>query len=193
MVWITCGLLWCFYQLFGLSFWRHPFTAGDPLVCNWCNAKFIKIWWWNKLIYILDGLRVSAFSPNFHFRVNYSFKQCPYTACQMYILICFISFSHFYIDTVVDIPPGLYDGKPHSVSEVWLRRLCHIWGRQHGHASGIHKYYFRWHHTTNALIKLASKYWGEKKCLVTRVMFITLFFLTVVICFPTYFRAIPLI
>ncbi len=24
--WITCGLLWCFYQLFGL--WRHPFTAN---------------------------------------------------------------------------------------------------------------------------------------------------------------------
>ncbi len=23
VVWITCGLLWCFYQLFGLSFWRH--------------------------------------------------------------------------------------------------------------------------------------------------------------------------
>ncbi len=27
-----CGLLWCFYQLFGLSFWWHPFTAEDPLV-----------------------------------------------------------------------------------------------------------------------------------------------------------------
>ncbi len=27
VMWITCGLLWCFYQLFGLSFWRHPFTA----------------------------------------------------------------------------------------------------------------------------------------------------------------------
>ncbi len=27
-----CELLWCFYQLFGLSFWRHPFTAKDPLV-----------------------------------------------------------------------------------------------------------------------------------------------------------------
>ncbi len=27
VVWITCGLLWCFYQLFRLSFWRHPFTA----------------------------------------------------------------------------------------------------------------------------------------------------------------------
>ncbi len=28
-----------FYQLFGLSFWRHPFTAEDPL---WCNATFLK-------------------------------------------------------------------------------------------------------------------------------------------------------
>ncbi len=60
VVWITCGLLWCFYQLFGLSFWRHPFTAEDPLVSKWCNATCLKIcsdeernsftswmgWWW---------------------------------------------------------------------------------------------------------------------------------------------------
>ncbi len=32
VVWITCGLLWGFYQLFGLWFWRHPFTADDPLM-----------------------------------------------------------------------------------------------------------------------------------------------------------------
>ncbi len=32
VVWVTWGLLWCFYQLFGLSFWRHPFTAEDPSV-----------------------------------------------------------------------------------------------------------------------------------------------------------------
>ncbi len=38
-----CGLLWCFYQLFGLSFWRHPFTAEDPLPSKWCNAKFLQI------------------------------------------------------------------------------------------------------------------------------------------------------
>ncbi len=40
------GLLrhWCsFYQLFGLSFWRHPFTAEDQLVSKWSNAKFLKI------------------------------------------------------------------------------------------------------------------------------------------------------
>ncbi len=61
VVWVTCGLLWCFYQLFGLSFWRHPFTAEHPLWSKWCNATFLQIWWTNKLI-ILDGLRVRNFS-----------------------------------------------------------------------------------------------------------------------------------
>ncbi len=36
-----CGLLWCFYQLFALSFWRHPFTAEEPFVSKWCNATFL--------------------------------------------------------------------------------------------------------------------------------------------------------
>ncbi len=43
VVWTTCGLLWCFYQRFGLSFWRHPFTAEDPLVSKWRNATFLQI------------------------------------------------------------------------------------------------------------------------------------------------------
>ncbi len=60
VVWITCGLLWCFYQLFGLSFWRHPFTAEHPLVSRWWNATFLQIWW-KKFNYILDGLSVSTF------------------------------------------------------------------------------------------------------------------------------------
>ncbi len=70
MCW-CCGLLWYFYQLFGLSFWRHPFTAEDPLVIKWCNAVFLQIWWRNKLLF--DGLRVSKFTTNFHCWVNYSF------------------------------------------------------------------------------------------------------------------------
>ncbi len=71
-----CGLLWCFYQLFGLSFWRHPFTAEDPLVSKWCNTKFLQIcsdeetnsstswmaWEW-------------VFSSNFNFWTNYSFQR----------------------------------------------------------------------------------------------------------------------
>ncbi len=51
VVWITCGLLLFFYQLFGLSFWRHPFTAKVSLVSKWCIAKFIRCR--NKLIWIL--------------------------------------------------------------------------------------------------------------------------------------------
>ncbi len=69
-----CGLLWGLYQLFGLSFWRHPFTAEDPLLRQWCRDTFLQIWWRNKLIYILDNLRVSTFSANFHFGVNNSFN-----------------------------------------------------------------------------------------------------------------------
>ncbi len=70
MDWITCGSLWCFYQLFRLSFWRHPFTAEDTLLSKWCNDTFLQIWWRNKLIYILDGLRGTTFTANFHFWVN---------------------------------------------------------------------------------------------------------------------------
>ncbi len=63
------GVDYCgFYQLFGLSFWRHPFTAEDPLVSKWWNAKFLKISSdEEKNIYILDGLRVGTFSANFLF------------------------------------------------------------------------------------------------------------------------------
>ncbi len=38
-----CVLVWCFDQLFGLSFWRHPFTAEDQLVSKWCKATFLQI------------------------------------------------------------------------------------------------------------------------------------------------------
>ncbi len=44
-VWWT-GVVWIivmFYQLFGLSIWRHPFTAEHPLVSKWCNVTFLQI------------------------------------------------------------------------------------------------------------------------------------------------------
>ncbi len=76
-MWITCELVWCFYQLFGLSFWRHPFTAEDPWVSKWCNDKFPQICsdeLMNKLIHILDDPRLSKCIADLNFGVNYSFK-----------------------------------------------------------------------------------------------------------------------
>ncbi len=42
-MWITCGLLWCFNQLFGISLWRHPFTGEDSLVGKRLNVKSLWI------------------------------------------------------------------------------------------------------------------------------------------------------
>ncbi len=39
----SCRLFWYFYQLFGLLFWWHPFTAEDPLMSKWCNTTFLQI------------------------------------------------------------------------------------------------------------------------------------------------------
>ncbi len=44
-----------------LSFWRHPFTAEHPLLRHWCRDTFLQTWWRNKLILILNGMRVSTF------------------------------------------------------------------------------------------------------------------------------------
>ncbi len=59
-----CDLLWCFYQLFGLSFWRHPFTCFKSwYIISWkcqhslfifrpyCHSDYIKkeencLWIW---------------------------------------------------------------------------------------------------------------------------------------------------
>ncbi len=76
VMWI---LSWCFYQLFWLSFWRHPFTAEHPFLSKWCNATFLQIWWRNKLILIFNGLRVSQCSAHLYFWVNI------YHKCTLYL------------------------------------------------------------------------------------------------------------
>ncbi len=58
-----CGLLWCFYQLFGLSFWRHPFTSIAETLMQWHitlhvfnqkkkNSTFCT--WWSAVITICN-------------------------------------------------------------------------------------------------------------------------------------------
>ncbi len=42
VVWIKYGLLWCFYKVFGLSFWRHPFTAENHWWASDTMLHFLK-------------------------------------------------------------------------------------------------------------------------------------------------------
>ncbi len=65
-MWTTCGLLWCICQLFGLSFWWHPFTAENPLVSKWCNAKVLQISS-DEQTPLHFCPKVSQFSANLHF------------------------------------------------------------------------------------------------------------------------------
>ncbi len=51
---INCGLLCCFFQLFGFSIWWHPITSEDSLSIKCCNAKFLQISS-EKLIYVHLG------------------------------------------------------------------------------------------------------------------------------------------
>ncbi len=55
------GVVWIIYHLFGLSFWRHPFTAEDPFHDGIIISPNL-FWWRNNLIYIV----------HFHFWVQYS-------------------------------------------------------------------------------------------------------------------------
>ncbi len=68
---LTDGLVWIivtFYQMFGLPFWRHPFTAEYPLVSKWCNATFLQILWrklsdmWPSMVTYTRN-SCSAFNP----------------------------------------------------------------------------------------------------------------------------------
>ncbi len=75
-----CGLFVDYYDYCVSAVWTFILTA--PIHCRrsigeqviQCYIYPILIRWINKLIYILDGLRVNHFSTDFHFWVNYFFK-----------------------------------------------------------------------------------------------------------------------
>ncbi len=64
-MWISCGL----------SFWRHPFTAEDPLASKWCNANFSKSILMKKQTHLhLEWPEGKYILANSHVWVNYSLK-----------------------------------------------------------------------------------------------------------------------
>ncbi len=79
MDWSGVDYLWIIV-MFLSAVWTLILTA--PIHCRGsiveqvmeCYISPNLFWWKNKLLYILDGLRRSTFSANFHFWVNYFFK-----------------------------------------------------------------------------------------------------------------------
>ncbi len=68
------GVDYCdfFYQLFGLSFWRHPFTAEHPLRSNWWMLNLIKSDEETNLS--TSWMAWVLYQQSFIFGVNYSFN-----------------------------------------------------------------------------------------------------------------------
>ncbi len=67
-----CGLLVDYCDVFISCLDSHSDgTHSLQSIHCWarCNATFLKIWWRNKLIYILDGLRMRTFFSKFSFLV----------------------------------------------------------------------------------------------------------------------------
>ncbi len=100
-----CGLLWCFYQLFGLSFWRHPFTAEDPLVSKWSNATFLQICSdeeTNSNAHLGWSEGESTFSAVFQLWMNCSFKVNVQLKMTLFaVLLHFLFLLHWFIQNVV--------------------------------------------------------------------------------------------
>ncbi len=77
--------------MFGLSFWRHPFTAEDPLMSKWCNGYFFfqicsneetnsfrssMVWGWVHFQQItFFGLTISWKQPLLYRRLLHALKQ----------------------------------------------------------------------------------------------------------------------
>ncbi len=123
-----CELLWCFYQLFGLSFWRHPFTAEHPLVSKWYNAKFPKIYSKEKTNSSTSWM--NTFSANYNFGVNCSFnietKNCtvPLRQICMCVLNDLISYPGFtLIKQMNPFPKEMTRFTPGQRRQMWFNLI----------------------------------------------------------------------
>ncbi len=94
------------------------FILTAPIHCRgstdehtWCKISPNLLWWRNKLIYMLDGLMVSIFSTNFHFWVNYSFKDSVeiLRGVTAYVdPLCIVTFNCLYLFLIIVMDTALW-------------------------------------------------------------------------------------
>ncbi len=132
-----CGLLQRFYQLFGLSFWRHPFTAEDPLVSNKsCNAKFLYICFDEQINWSASWMAWGwvNFLANFHFWMNNSFssQKCPFPWSVKSWEMSFLSSSAVVLKPVLGTPNhSIFCMSPSfntpDLTHQLISRVCKTW------------------------------------------------------------------
>ncbi len=123
------GLLRCIYQLFRLSFWRHPFTAEDPLVSKWCNATCKQIWSDEETNSSTSWMAWGYVNiQHIFFRggggVNCSFNVCPWSFLSVYYVILSYSYFQDWLLMCSFVSCSLYPGRtslkwPKTTSMVW--------------------------------------------------------------------------
>ncbi len=116
------------HQLFGLSFWRHPFTAESANLFRWRN-KLIRFGW-------REG--VSTCSAIFHFWVNYSFNYQDWKSLKQfewYWVSSFLSRTFLNTSDSADKGPeehlvsGLESAPQSSTARKWqTKHKLFIWG-----------------------------------------------------------------
>ncbi len=75
-----CGLLVDYCDVFISCLDSHSDgTHSLQSIHCWASDAMLHFWWRNKLICILDGMKVSTFSAIFHCWMYYSFKSYLYT------------------------------------------------------------------------------------------------------------------
>ncbi len=93
MDWSGVDYLWIIV-MFLSAVWTHSDGTHSLQRINWCNAKFLQICSdEQKLIYILDALKVSTFSANCSFWVNFSIKidiLCSITHHYFFLFKCVV-------------------------------------------------------------------------------------------------------
>ncbi len=94
--WVTCALLWCFYQLFELIFWRHPFTLVSKSVsmkkrtylhlgCAWCRCALLTLFLFGSKLPCLDQVSVKLHDGKESLSLAVK-KSCPSALLEMCVM-----------------------------------------------------------------------------------------------------------
>ncbi len=123
-------------QLFGLSFWRHPSTAGDPLVSKRCKRTHLHFGW-PEIEYISSYFLICGWICDFD--VTPIYHQYISSICKcfaVYVNFCMTVFGYPTGSCRSVTGPGPIPGAPNKMrnrfstrNSTWKMKVRKIWWR----------------------------------------------------------------